>query len=79
MLLRVPAASSRQAAAGEYTAVHPRAEAGGIAAVCATEEYQQRIQANAKNKATLMAMDCKDYIAKMNAGSELSKPAPTIR
>ena len=47
------------------------AEAGGMAAVCATEEYQQRIQANAKNKATLMAMDPKDYIAKMKRWCEL--------
>ena len=47
------------------------AEAGGMAAVCATEEYQQRIAANPKNKATLMAMDPKDYIAKMKRCCEL--------
>ena len=47
------------------------AQEGGMAAVCATEEYQQRIQANAKNKATLMAMDPKDYIAKMKRWCEL--------
>ena len=28
-----------------------RAAAGGMAAVCATEQYQERITANAKNKA----------------------------
>ena len=42
-----------------------------MAAVCATEEYQERIAANAKNKATLMAMDPKDYIAKMKRWCEL--------
>ena len=47
------------------------AEQGGMAAVCATEEYQQRIEANPKNKATLMAMDPKDYIAKMKRWCEL--------
>jgi hypothetical protein len=47
------------------------AEAGGMAAVCATPEYQERIKANAKNEATLMAMDPKDYIAKMKRWCEL--------
>src|SRR5262245_57549522 len=41
------------------------AEQGGMAAVCATEEYQQRIAANPKNKERLMAMSAADYIAKM--------------
>ena len=47
------------------------AEAGGMAAVCATEQYQERIAANPKNRDTLMAMDPKDYIAKMKRWCEL--------
>jgi pimeloyl-ACP methyl ester carboxylesterase len=47
------------------------AEEGGMAAVCATEEYQQRIAANPKNKERLMAMSAADYIAKMKRWKEL--------
>jgi pimeloyl-ACP methyl ester carboxylesterase len=47
------------------------AEAGGMAAVCATEQYQERIAANPKNRDTLMAMDPRDYIAKMKRWCEL--------
>jgi pimeloyl-ACP methyl ester carboxylesterase len=47
------------------------AEAGGMAAVCATEQYQERIAANPKNRDTLMAMNPKDYIAKMKRWCEL--------
>jgi pimeloyl-ACP methyl ester carboxylesterase len=47
------------------------AEAGGMAAVCATEQYQERIAANPKNRDTLMAMDPKKYIAKMKRWCEL--------
>jgi pimeloyl-ACP methyl ester carboxylesterase len=46
-------------------------EQGGMAAVCATEEYQQRIAANPNNRAVLMAMDPKDYLAKMRRWREL--------
>jgi len=38
------------------------AQRGGMAAVCATEQYQERIAANPANRATLMAMDPKLYI-----------------
>ena len=37
-----------------------------MAAVCATEQYQERIKANPKNRARLMAMDPKKYIAVMS-------------
>jgi pimeloyl-ACP methyl ester carboxylesterase len=47
------------------------AEQGGMAAVCATEEYQQRIAANPKNQERLMAMNPADYIAKMKRWKEL--------
>ncbi len=42
------------------------AEKGGMAAVCATEQYQERITANPKNGDRLMAMDPKQYIAVMS-------------
>ncbi len=41
------------------------AQEGGMAAVCATEQYQERIAANPANHERLMAMDPKDYIAVM--------------
>lgn len=51
------------------------AQDGGMAAVCATEQYQERIAANPSNRERLMAMDPKKYIevmtrwlAKFNAG-----------
>ncbi len=46
-------------------------EQGGMAAVCATEQYQERIAANPKNRERLMAMDPKDYIGKMKRWCEL--------
>jgi pimeloyl-ACP methyl ester carboxylesterase len=46
-------------------------EQGGMAAVCATEQYQERIAANPGNRAALMAMDPKDYIRKMTRWREL--------
>jgi hypothetical protein len=42
-----------------------------MAAVCATEQYQERIAANPGNRAALMAMDPKDYIRKMTRWREL--------
>jgi pimeloyl-ACP methyl ester carboxylesterase len=42
------------------------AETGGMAAVCATEQYQERIKANPRNRAYLMAMDPKRYIGVMS-------------
>jgi pimeloyl-ACP methyl ester carboxylesterase len=47
------------------------AEQGGMAAVCATPEYQERIKANAKNEKALMAINSKDYIAKLTRWCEL--------
>ena len=52
---------------------------GGMAAVCATEQYRERIAANPSNRERLMAMDPKHYIevmsgwlARFNAGIHLS-------
>jgi pimeloyl-ACP methyl ester carboxylesterase len=47
------------------------AEAGGMAAVCATEQYAERIAANPQNRDRLMAMDAKRYIAIMRRWREL--------
>ncbi len=41
------------------------AEQGGMAAVCDTEQYRERIAANPATKDRLMAMDPKAYIAQM--------------
>ncbi|HEX2544014.1 MAG TPA: alpha/beta hydrolase [Ramlibacter sp.] len=41
------------------------AKEGGMAAVCATEQYQERIAANPRNRERLMAMDPQQYIAVM--------------
>jgi len=46
------------------------AEEGGMSAVCATEQYQERIKANPANRARLMAMDAKTYIAVMSRWRE---------
>jgi pimeloyl-ACP methyl ester carboxylesterase len=42
------------------------AQEGGMAAVCATEQYKERIAANPGNRARLMAMDPAKYIAVMS-------------
>ena len=42
------------------------AQQGGMAAVCATEQYQERIAANPANLERLMAMDPSHYIEVMN-------------
>jgi pimeloyl-ACP methyl ester carboxylesterase len=47
------------------------AEQGGMAAVCATEQYAERIAANPGNRARLMSMDPKRYIAVMRRWREL--------
>ncbi|MDB5956876.1 alpha/beta hydrolase [Ramlibacter sp.] len=41
------------------------AKEGGMAAVCATEQYQERIAANPRTRERLMAMDPQRYIAVM--------------
>jgi pimeloyl-ACP methyl ester carboxylesterase len=47
------------------------AKEGGMAAVCATEPYQERIQANPASGETLMAMDADDFIGIMSRLREL--------
>jgi pimeloyl-ACP methyl ester carboxylesterase len=42
------------------------AEEGGMAAVCATEQYRERIAANPANEARLLAMDPAEYINVMS-------------
>jgi pimeloyl-ACP methyl ester carboxylesterase len=42
------------------------AQEGGMAAVCATEQYQERIAVNPQTRDRLMAMDPKKYIAVMS-------------
>jgi hypothetical protein len=46
------------------------AQQGGMAAVCATEQYQERIAANPATKDRLMAMDPNDYIRVMSNWQE---------
>jgi pimeloyl-ACP methyl ester carboxylesterase len=41
------------------------AKSGGMAAVCATEQYQERIAANPGNRERLMAMDPAEYVRVM--------------
>ncbi len=47
------------------------AEQGGMAAICATEQYAERIEANPANRDKLMNMDPKDFIAAMSRLQEL--------
>ena len=42
------------------------AREGGMAAVCATEEYQERFKENPANLDKMMEMDARDYIAAMS-------------
>lgn len=49
-----------------YGAFIKAAQQGGMAAVCATEQYQERIVANPANRDRLMAMDPKQYIKVMS-------------
>jgi pimeloyl-ACP methyl ester carboxylesterase len=46
------------------------AQDGGMAAVCATEQYQERIAANPQTRERLMAMDPKQYIKVMSNWQE---------
>jgi pimeloyl-ACP methyl ester carboxylesterase len=52
------------------------AEQGGMAAVCATEQYQERIKANPANRDRLMAMDPKKYIAVMKHWLDIFQQGP---
>ena len=47
------------------------AEAGGMAAICATPEYGERIKANPANRDTLMAMDPKKFSAVLTRWRDL--------
>jgi pimeloyl-ACP methyl ester carboxylesterase len=47
------------------------AQEGGMAAVCATEQYKERIAANASNRDRLMAMDPAEYIRVMSHWKDL--------
>ena len=49
-----------------YGAFIKAAQQGGMAAVCATEQYQERIAANPGNRDRLMAMDPKQYVKVMS-------------
>jgi pimeloyl-ACP methyl ester carboxylesterase len=49
-----------------YGAFIKEAQKGGMAAVCATEQYQERIAANPQTRDRLMAMDPKQYIKVMS-------------
>lgn len=52
---------------GEYIRA---AQKGGMAAVCATAHFRERIAARPANKQTLMAMDAAHFIAAMQAWNE---------
>ncbi|MEJ8839817.1 alpha/beta fold hydrolase [Ramlibacter sp. AN1133] len=52
------------------------AQQGGMAAVCATEQYQERIAANPANRERLMAMDPRKYIAVMQHWLEIFNRGP---
>jgi pimeloyl-ACP methyl ester carboxylesterase len=52
------------------------AEKGGMAAVCATEQYQERIKANPANRDRLMAMDPQRYIAVMRHWLDIFQKGP---
>jgi pimeloyl-ACP methyl ester carboxylesterase len=52
------------------------AKEGGMAAVCATEQYQERIAANPGNKERLMRMDPQRYITQMSHWLEIFTRGP---
>ena len=52
------------------------AHKGGMAAVCATEQYQERIAANPANRDILMAMDPQDYVRVMQHWLEIFLRGP---
>ena len=54
-----------------YTQYIKACEQGGMAAVCATEQYAERIAANPQNRARLMAIDPQRFIAVMTRWREL--------
>ena len=52
------------------------AREGGMAAVCATEQYQERIAANPANRERLMAMDPQNYIRVMEHWLDIFQTGP---
>jgi len=52
------------------------AREGGMAAVCATEQYQERIAANPSNRERLMRIDPQRYIAQMSRWLEIFTRGP---
>jgi pimeloyl-ACP methyl ester carboxylesterase len=52
------------------------ARAGGMAAVCATEQYRERIAANPENGERLMAMDPQQYISVMSHWLDIFTSGP---
>lgn len=52
------------------------AREGGMAAVCATEQYEERILANPANRARLMAMDPQQYIGVMQQWLDIFLSGP---
>ena len=60
---------------GRYALV-AKIDEGGMAAVCATEQYQERIAANPANRERLMGMDPKRYIEVMSRWLEIFTRGP---
>ena len=52
------------------------AKEGGMAAVCSTEQYRERIAANPSNRERLMKMDVQRYIAQMSQWLQLFTRGP---
>jgi pimeloyl-ACP methyl ester carboxylesterase len=52
------------------------ARSGGMAAVCATEQYQERIAANPGNRERLMRMDPQEYIRVMQHWLDIFERGP---
>jgi pimeloyl-ACP methyl ester carboxylesterase len=53
------------------------ARAGGMAAVCDTEQYRERLAANPANRAPLMAMDPAEYVRVMSHWLDIFLSGPT--
>jgi pimeloyl-ACP methyl ester carboxylesterase len=57
--------AAQRLVANYYTQFIEMAQAGGMAAVCQSEHFGDVIKANPVNRARLMAMDAKDFVAVM--------------
>ena len=62
-----------------YTDFIELAQRGGMAAVCDSEFFRERIAARPENRARLAAMDVQRFIAVMTHWREYFMPAPTCR